>query len=121
MQTYSYITCRTYIQKSKYGNGSTYQKLVSRLVDVSQANRGLIAKDLIDIPIHQQTLKEYSVKDLASICKDAAHHFTFSNLPLDDTIQSPEVYIKQLSGTTGMPEALCKQNMEKNSWYLRKH
>jgi len=83
------------------------------LVDVSQANRGLIAKDLIDIPLHQQTLKQYSVKELVSICKDAARHFTSSNLPLDDNTQSPEVYIKQVSGTTGMPEALCKQNMEK--------
>ncbi|RKU28261.1 aldehyde dehydrogenase [Candidatus Poribacteria bacterium] len=83
------------------------------LVDVSQANRGLIAKDLIDIPLHQQTLKQFSVKGLVSICKDAARHFTSSDLPLDDTIQSPEVYIKQLSGTTGMPEALCRQNMEK--------
>ncbi|MCG9126089.1 aldehyde dehydrogenase family protein [Candidatus Poribacteria bacterium] len=83
------------------------------LVEVSQANRGLIAKDLIDIPLHQQILKQYSTMELVSICKDAARHFTSSELPLDENTQSSTDYIKQVSGSTGMPEALCQQNMGK--------
>ena len=83
------------------------------LVEVSQANRGLIAKDLLDLPLHKKTLSQYSVADLIAICLDAARLFTTADLPLDDNIQSPEDYIKQVSGTTGLPEALCLQNMGK--------
>ena len=83
------------------------------LVEVSQANRGLIAKDLLDLPLHKQTLSEYSVAGLIAMCLKAARLFTTADLPLDDGTQSPDDYIKQVSGTTGLPEALCKQNMSK--------
>jgi hypothetical protein len=36
-----------------------------------------------------------------------------ADLPLGDDTQSPAQYVKQLSGTTGMPEALCRRNMSK--------
>ena len=83
------------------------------LVEVSQANRGLIAKDLLDLPLHRQTLAEHSVSDLIEKCIDAAKFFTSADLSLDGGTQSPEDYIQQVSGTTGLPEALCKQNMGK--------
>ena len=83
------------------------------LVEVSQANRGLIAKDLLDLPLHKQTLSQHSVADLIAMCLDAARLFTTVNLPLDGGMQSPEDYIKQVSGTTGLPEVLCEQNMDK--------
>ena len=83
------------------------------LVEVSQANRGLIAKDLLDLPLHKKTLSHYSVADLIGICLDAARLFTTADLPLDDGMQSPQDYIKQVSGTTGLPEVLCLQNMGK--------
>lgn len=88
-------------------------KTGEQIVEVSQANRGLITKDLTDLPIHQQTLSEYSVRELVSMCKAAADIFTSSDLPLDNGTQSPEEYIKQVSGTTGLPETLCRQNMGK--------
>ena len=83
------------------------------LVEVSQANTGLIAKDLRDMPFHRQTLAQHSVAELVSMCKDAARLFTTADLPLDGGTQSPEDYIKQVSGTTGLPETLCQQNMGK--------
>ncbi len=83
------------------------------LVEVSQANRGLIAKDLLDLPLHKKTFSHYSVADLIGICLDAARLFTTADLPLDDGMQSPQDYIKQVSGTTGLPEVLCLQNMGK--------
>ncbi|MCY4403040.1 MAG: aldehyde dehydrogenase family protein [Candidatus Poribacteria bacterium] len=83
------------------------------LVEVSQANRGLIAKDLLDLPYHKQTLSQHNILELIAICKDAAKLFTSADLPLDDGTQSPQEYIKQVSGTTGLPETLCRQNMGK--------
>ena len=83
------------------------------LVEISQANTGLIAKDLRDLPLHKQTLSQHSVEALISMCKAAAHLFTTADLPLNGGTQSPTVYLRQVSGTTGLPETLCKQNMGK--------
>ena len=83
------------------------------LVEVSQANRGLIAKDLLDIAVQKEALGQRSVAELLSICKAAARLFATATLPLDGTVQSPADYIQQVSGTTGMPEALCQQNLLK--------
>ena len=83
------------------------------LVEVSQANRGLIAKDLVDISLKKEALGQRSVAELISICKAAARLFTTATLPLDGTVQAPIDYIQQVSGTTGMPEALCHQNLLK--------
>ncbi len=82
-------------------------------VEVSQANTGLIAKDLRDLPIHKETLSQYSVKELIALCKKAAHLFTSEHLPIDTETQTPTEYIKQVSGTTGLPETLCLENMGK--------
>ena len=83
------------------------------LVEVSQANRGLIAKDLVDIALQKEILGQRSVAELISICKEAARLFTTATLPLDGTTQSPTDYIQQVSGTTGLPEALCQENLFK--------
>ncbi|MDE0016167.1 MAG: aldehyde dehydrogenase, partial [Candidatus Poribacteria bacterium] len=79
------------------------------LVEVSQANRGLIAKDLVDIALQKDALGQRPIAELISISKEAAHLFSTATLPLDGTEQSPTDYIQQVSGTTGLPEALCQQ------------
>lgn len=83
------------------------------MVEISQANTGLIAKDLRDLPLHKQTLSQHSVSELIGMCNAAARLFTTADLPLDGGMQSPTDYIKQVSGTTGLPETLCQQNMGK--------
>ena len=91
----------------------THIKTGEPLVEVSQANRGLIAKDLVDIGLQKEALGQRSVVELIAICKAAARLFTTATLPLDGTEQSPTDYIQQVSGTTGLPEALCQQNLLK--------
>ena len=80
---------------------------------VSQANRGLIAKDLGLMEKHQRALQTLAAAELLKICKNAAQLFMEADLPLGEDTQSPEQYVKQLSSTTGMPEALCRKNMGK--------
>ncbi|MCI0414197.1 aldehyde dehydrogenase family protein [bacterium] len=83
-------------------------------VEVSQANTGLISKDLTAAKEHRNALETLTVSELIVICKRAAHVFSGSNLMLDDEHQqSPEDYIRQTSATTGMPEVLCRKNMAK--------
>ncbi len=83
------------------------------LVRVSQANRGLVAKDLNASERNRSTLAERPVADMIRICRTAGRLFAESDLPLGETLQSPEDYVRQVSGTTGMPESLCRRNMDK--------
>lgn len=83
------------------------------VVKVSQANRGLIVKDLGWLENHQRALQSFSAAKLLMICQKAAQLFMEADLPLGEDTQSPEQYVKQLSSTTGMPEALCRKNMGK--------
>ena len=83
------------------------------LAIVSQANRGLIAKDLSQARENKHALEDLSVSELLAICKKAATLFIESELPLDDGSQSPDDYIRQVSGTTGLPQSLCRKNMQK--------
>lgn len=82
-------------------------------VEVSQANTGLISKDLRELPLHKQTVSQYTIKELIEMSKKAGQLFTTADLPLDTGTQSPIDYIKQVSGTTGLPETLCRENMTK--------
>jgi len=82
-------------------------------VEVSQANAGLIRRDLGQQDIGIKSLERYSTRELVDICTRAAEHFTNDALPLGDTSQTPEDYVKQVSATTGLPYVLARRNMLK--------
>ena len=82
-------------------------------VEVSQANAGLIRKDLSRQEIARASLSKFTTRDLVEICTRAADHFTDDSLPLGDTTQSSEDYVAQVSATTGMPYVLARRNMSK--------
>ncbi len=83
------------------------------LVNISQANRGLIARDLLAMEKNREALQAHSVAELLAICKKAAELFSTAELPLGDTTQTPNDYIVQVSGTTGLPQSLARANMAK--------
>ena len=83
------------------------------VAEVSQANRGLVARDLADAAANRRALERLGIRDIVDMCGRAARAFMQDTLPLGDESQSPEQYIRQLSSTTGMPEALCRANMDK--------
>ncbi len=89
------------------------------IAEVSQANRGLIARDLRHTAINRRRLAEIPVSELVAICKRAARLFAKEDLPLDDgASQTAADYVRQLSATTGMPETLGRSNMEKIRFVL---
>jgi hypothetical protein len=85
---------------------------------ISQANPGLIAHDLNRGEEYKRILEQLKVQDLLDLCKKAAVHFAEGNLPLGEASQTPEEYIRQISATTGMPQALCRRNVEKIRFVL---
>ncbi len=82
-------------------------------VEVSQANTGLIRRDLLDQTAGRKTLSEFSVADLLEMCARAAEHFASGTLTVGDDAQTPENYVRQVSATTGLPHVLVRKNMEK--------
>ena len=82
-------------------------------VEMSQANVGLIRRDLLKQAESRAALAQFSTADLITLCRRAAKHFLFDALPLGDTTQSPQDYVEQLSTTTGLPHTLVRRNMTK--------
>jgi acyl-CoA reductase-like NAD-dependent aldehyde dehydrogenase len=83
------------------------------VAELSQANSGLIRKDLAQAEKNKQALDALPVKELLIMCRNAADLFMHEDLPIDEEPQSPDEYVRILSSTTGMPEVLCRKNMEK--------
>ncbi|NIL99556.1 MAG: aldehyde dehydrogenase family protein [Acidobacteria bacterium] len=86
------------------------------VAEVSQANRGLLSRDLLRMPEHRAALRDLETEELIEKCGVAAGLFHDGDLPLEpggDVLQSPEDFVRSQSATTGMPEALCRANMEK--------
>lgn len=83
------------------------------VAELSQANGGLIRKDFHQAGANKAALDALPVHELLTICKNAAALFMEADLPLDGDTQSPDDFVRIQSATTGMPETLCRKNMEK--------
>jgi acyl-CoA reductase-like NAD-dependent aldehyde dehydrogenase len=83
------------------------------VAEVSQANTGLIRRDLREQAAMRAALEAFSARELAGISRRAAGIFMQDSLPLGDTEQSPEDYVRQTSATTGLPFVMVRRNMEK--------
>lgn len=83
------------------------------IAEISQANVGLIRRDLLTQGYARQVLAEIPVRKLIEITKHAGDIFLKGRVPLNGDAQSPEDYILQLSATTGMPHALIRKNMQR--------
>lgn len=82
-------------------------------VELSQANPGLIRRDLFAQREARLKLQSFSTAELVDICAHAAVFFIDDPLPLGDAIQTPDDYVRQVSATTGLPHVLVRRNMQK--------
>src|SRR5688572_30309403 len=83
-------------------------------VEVSQANVGLIRRDLQrGQEKARAALSQLTVEELLALSARAAEHFASDELPLGETLQTPEDYVRQVTATTGMPHVLVRRNLEK--------
>jgi hypothetical protein len=85
-------------------------------VEMSQANVGVIRRDLLRQADARDKLAAVPAAELVRLAKAAAGHFLDDALPLDPSegaTQTPQAYIEQVSATTGMPYANVRRNMLK--------
>jgi len=82
-------------------------------VEISQANVGLIRRDLRNQKKAREALAQLSTAELVDISTRAGDHFASDELPLGDGRQSAADYVQQVSATTGLPYVLVRRNMQK--------
>src|SRR6266704_3226666 len=88
------------------------------LARVSQANPGLLAKDIRQAQRARDVLCETPIRDLVKMMQKAADLYRDATLPMGDGVQSPDDFARQQSASTGLPEHMCKANMAKNHFVL---
>src|SRR5713101_3985735 len=88
------------------------------LAQVSQANTGLIGRDMREAGRARQILTEIPISELIGMMKKAADLYQNGTLPMGDGDQSPEDFTRQQSASTGLPEHMCRDNMKKNHFVL---
>jgi acyl-CoA reductase-like NAD-dependent aldehyde dehydrogenase len=88
------------------------------MAEVSRANGGLVERDMRHAPRARQVLRDIPIKDLLAMIKKAGEFYAKAELPLGDGTQTPDQFARMQSATTGLPEHMCKFNMEKNQFVL---
>jgi acyl-CoA reductase-like NAD-dependent aldehyde dehydrogenase len=82
-------------------------------VEISQANVGLIRRDLLAQHDMRAALLAIPSTRLMDMVRDASDAFLNDALPLGDDVQRPDDYVEQLSSTTGMPHVMVRRNMQR--------
>jgi acyl-CoA reductase-like NAD-dependent aldehyde dehydrogenase len=88
------------------------------IAKVSQANGGLLERDMRHAPRARQVLRDIPIEDLIERVKKAGELYLNATLPMGDGTQSPDEFARQQSASTGLPVHMCKANMQKNYFVL---
>src|SRR3954469_15095668 len=88
------------------------------LAEVSRANGGLVERDMRHASRAREVLREIPIKQLLAMVKKAGELYAKAELPCGDGTQTPDQFARMQSATTGLPEHMCKFNMEKNNFVL---
>jgi acyl-CoA reductase-like NAD-dependent aldehyde dehydrogenase len=88
------------------------------LARVSRANPGIVQRDLKKAARAREALRAIPIHDLLAIVKRAGELYMSAELPLGDGRQTPADFARMQSATPGLPEHMCRANMEKNHFVL---
>src|SRR5205814_7729286 len=83
-----------------------------------RANGGLVERDMRHAKRARDVLREIPIAELLKMVKKAGELYARAELPLGDGSQTPEQFARMQSATTGLPEHMCRFNMEKNEFVL---
>ena len=78
----------------------------------------MIARDMRKGQRARDALREIPIRELIDRVSQAADLFMSSELPAGDGSQTPDEFVRYQSATTGLPEHMCRQNMEKLHFVL---
>ncbi len=88
------------------------------LAEVSRANPGLVERDFRHMKRARDVLRAIPIKQILEMVKKAGDLYVNAELPFGDGTQTPDQFVRMQSATTGLPEHMCRFNMEKNQFVL---
>jgi acyl-CoA reductase-like NAD-dependent aldehyde dehydrogenase len=88
------------------------------IATVSRANGGLIQRDMRKAARARDALREIPISEIVQRVGRAGELYASAELPMGDGSQTPDDFVRAQSGTTGLPERLCRANMKKNTFVL---
>ena len=88
------------------------------IAKVSQAGGGLVERDMRFARRARSVLRDIPCGELIECLKKAADLFLNESLPMGDGTQSPDEFARAQSASTGLPEHMCRFNMQKNHFVL---
>jgi acyl-CoA reductase-like NAD-dependent aldehyde dehydrogenase len=88
------------------------------VASVSQAGGGMLQRDMRHAARARQALRDIPATELIDRLKKAGEFYLNGTLTIGDSQQSPDDFVRSQSATTGLPERLCRANMQKNFFVL---
>jgi acyl-CoA reductase-like NAD-dependent aldehyde dehydrogenase len=88
------------------------------VAEVSQVGGAIVGRDLQKAAAARRALLALEPEDVVERLQTAGNLYAHGTLTLGDTRQTPEDFVKHQSATTGLPESLCRANMQKNMFVL---
>ena len=88
------------------------------VAEVSQVGGAIVGRDLQKAAQARRALLAIDPEEIVERLQTAGNLYANGTVTVGDTKQSPADFVKQQSATTGLPESLCRANMQKNMFVL---
>ena len=88
------------------------------VAEVSQVGGAIVGRDLQKSANARRALLAIEPEEIVERLQTAGNLYANGTVTVGDTRQSPDDFVKQQSATTGLPESLCRANMQKNMFVL---
>jgi acyl-CoA reductase-like NAD-dependent aldehyde dehydrogenase len=88
------------------------------IAKVGRANGGMIHRDMRKAQAARDALTAIDIDDLIQRVVRAGDLYMKATLPMGDGTQSPDEFVRAQSASTGLPERLCRLNMQKHAFVL---
>jgi acyl-CoA reductase-like NAD-dependent aldehyde dehydrogenase len=89
------------------------------IAKVHSANGGMVTRDMRKASNARNLLRQFSSAELISKIAAAADLFENESLNIGDGTQTPDEFVRHQSASTGLPEHMCRSNMQKNCFVMR--
>ncbi len=88
------------------------------IAKIGTVGGGIVTRELKHADTARDALLQLSIDDLLDKYSVAADLFKSGAVPVGDQMQSVDDFVFQQSASTGLPEHMCRSNMDKNSFVL---
>jgi acyl-CoA reductase-like NAD-dependent aldehyde dehydrogenase len=88
------------------------------VAEVSQVGGAIVGRDLQKARQARAALLAIDHEEIVERLQTAGNLYANGTVTVGDEPQSPERFVKCQSATTGLPESLCRANMQKNMFVL---